>query len=237
MQEREMSELNDGHTERTYARFQKVLPEEDGAQACFQSGHPFFLYLALSHMHVPLVLSDAQWNMTWQDPYGANLREMDVLVGQIKDKVDSTAKENTLLLFTGDNGPWSEKCVYAGSVGPYTGMWQRKRGGSSAKQTTWEGGHRVPMLAYWVGKIPANVTSPVMLRTLSCFDNFSMRVMFQTVSSQVSGFKLVTDFQCCDTTCPAAVIKRINISSNIRPFKWSQNMFRHKASLGPQSNV
>jgi len=48
-------------------------------------------------------------------------------------------------------------------------MWQRKKGGSSAKQTTWEGGHRVPTVAYWPGKIPANVTSPVMLSTLDIF--------------------------------------------------------------------
>ncbi|XP_062976112.1 arylsulfatase G [Elgaria multicarinata webbii] len=134
-----------------------------------QSSQPFFLYLALAHMHVPLVLPEPPWNPSWQDLYGANLREMDALVGQIKDKVDSAAKENTFLWFTGDNGPWSEKCEYAGSVGPYTGIWQGKRGGSSAKQTTWEGGHRVPTLAYWAGKIPANVTSPMMLSTLDIF--------------------------------------------------------------------
>ncbi|XP_062827230.1 arylsulfatase G isoform X1 [Anolis carolinensis] len=131
-----------------------------------QSGQPFFLYLALAHMHVPLFLPE---QLSYQDPYGANLRQMDALVGQINDKVDSTAKESTLIWFTGDNGPWSEKCEYAGSVGPYTGMWQRKRDGSSAKQTTWEGGHRVPTLAYWLGKIPANVTSPVLLSTLDIF--------------------------------------------------------------------
>ncbi|XP_061471595.1 arylsulfatase G isoform X2 [Rhineura floridana] len=138
-------------------------------QYASQSGHPYFLYLALAHMHVPLTLAEPPWCLPYQDPYGANLREMDAVVGQIKDKVDSTAKENTFLWFTGDNGPWSEKCEYAGSVGPYTGIWQTKRDGSSAKQTTWEGGHRVPTLAYWAGKIPTNVTSSVMLSTLDIF--------------------------------------------------------------------
>ncbi|KAM3847709.1 arylsulfatase G isoform 2-T5 [Vipera latastei] len=134
-----------------------------------QKGLPFFLYLALAHMHVPLVLSEAPWNQSCEDPYGTYLKEMDALVGRVKDAVDSTAKEDTFLWFTGDNGPWSEKCDYAGSVGPYTGMWQRTKGGSSAKQTTWEGGHRVPTVAYWPGKIPANVTSPLMLSTLDIF--------------------------------------------------------------------
>ncbi|XP_077184481.1 arylsulfatase G isoform X4 [Paroedura picta] len=92
-----------------------------------RSGHPFFLYLALTHMHVPLVMTEPTCNLSCQDPYGANLRQMDALVGQIKAKVDSTARENTFLWFTGDNGPWSEKCEFAGSVGPYTGMWQKER--------------------------------------------------------------------------------------------------------------
>lgn len=37
-------------------------------------------------------------------------------------------------------------------------------GGSPAKQTTWEGGHRVPALAYWPGRVPVNVTSTALLR-------------------------------------------------------------------------
>ncbi|XP_072846889.2 arylsulfatase G isoform X3 [Pogona vitticeps] len=133
-----------------------------------QKSRPFLLYLALAHMHVPLVSPKSPQRLPLQDPYGANLQEMDALVGRIKDEIDSM-KEDTFLWFTGDNGPWSEKCQYAGSVGPYTGIWQRKRGGSSAKQTTWEGGHRVPTLAYWIGKIPGNVTSPVLLSILDIF--------------------------------------------------------------------
>ncbi|XP_021104283.1 arylsulfatase G isoform X7 [Heterocephalus glaber] len=42
-------------------------------------------------------------------------------------------------------------------------------GGSSAKQTTWEGGHRVPALAYWPGRVPANVTSTALLSVLDIF--------------------------------------------------------------------
>ncbi|NP_001348907.1 arylsulfatase G isoform 4 [Mus musculus] len=42
-----------------------------------------------------------------------------------------------------------------------------KIGGSPTKQTTWEGGHRVPALAYWPGRVPANVTSTALLRCYS----------------------------------------------------------------------
>uniref|UniRef100_A0A8C5LCI4 Arylsulfatase G n=1 Tax=Jaculus jaculus TaxID=51337 RepID=A0A8C5LCI4_JACJA len=133
------------------------------------SGRPFLLYVALAHMHVPLSVTPPLANPWSQRPYRAGLREMDSLVGQIKDKIDRTAKENTFLWFTGDNGPWAQKCELAGSVGPFVGSWQTHQGGSSAKQTTWEGGHRVPALAYWPGRVPTNVTSSALLSVLDIF--------------------------------------------------------------------
>lgn len=133
------------------------------------SGRPFLLYVGLAHMHVPLPVTPPLESPQNQRPYHASLREMDSLVGQIKDKVDHVAKENTLLWFTGDNGPWAQKCELAGSVGPFFGLWQTHQGGSSAKQTTWEGGHRVPALAYWPGRVPANVTSTALLSVLDIF--------------------------------------------------------------------
>ncbi|XP_067403413.1 arylsulfatase G isoform X2 [Emydura macquarii macquarii] len=133
------------------------------------SGRPFFLYLALAHMHVPLEITRPPSSASFPGPYRASLREMDALVGWIKDAVHRYGKENTFLWFTGDNGPWAQKCKFAGSVGPFSGAWQRQRGGSAAKQTTWEGGHRVPALAYWAGRIPANVTSAALLSTTDIF--------------------------------------------------------------------
>ncbi|XP_036755714.1 arylsulfatase G isoform X4 [Manis pentadactyla] len=133
------------------------------------SGRSFLLYVGLAHMHVPLPRTQRSAHPQDQRLYGAGLREMDNLVGQIKDKVDRTAKENTFLWFTGDNGPWAQKCELAGSVGPYTGLWQTHRGGSPAKQTTWEGGHRVPAVAYWPGRVPINVNSTALLSVLDIF--------------------------------------------------------------------
>ncbi|XP_066877265.1 arylsulfatase G isoform X2 [Kogia breviceps] len=133
------------------------------------SGRPFLLYVGLAHMHVPLSRNPLSAEAGGRRPYSAALREMDSLVGRIKDKVDLTAKNNTFLWFTGDNGPWAQKCELAGSVGPFTGLWQTRQGGSAAKQTTWEGGHRVPALAYWPGRVPANATSTALLSVLDIF--------------------------------------------------------------------
>ncbi|KAM9426245.1 arylsulfatase G isoform 2-T2 [Pholidichthys leucotaenia] len=139
-----------------------------------QRGQPYLLYLALAHMHVPLappLSPDAPTTIRPPNDefYSASLREMDSLVGAIKTASDDTDKDNTLIWFTGDNGPWEQKCQYAGSVGPFKGKWQTSKGGGSAKRTTWEGGHRMPTVAYWPGRIPANTTSLALLSGMDIF--------------------------------------------------------------------
>ncbi|OXB64819.1 hypothetical protein ASZ78_006557 [Callipepla squamata] len=128
-------------------------------QQARDSGRPFFLYLALAHMHVPLQITPPPD----RGIYGAALCEMDALVGRVKLLADHCGKGSTLLWFTGDNGPWMQKCELAGRLGPLLGTWQRARGGSPAKQTTWEGGHRVPAVVYWPGHVPARRSSHAML--------------------------------------------------------------------------
>ncbi|XP_014402744.1 PREDICTED: arylsulfatase G isoform X4 [Myotis brandtii] len=96
-------------------------------QRASASGRPFLLYVGLAHMHVPLTRTQLSADPQGRAPYAAGLREMDGLVGQIKDGADRTAKGNTFLWFTGDNGPWAQKCELAGSVGPFTGSWQVPR--------------------------------------------------------------------------------------------------------------
>ncbi|XP_076007609.1 arylsulfatase G [Genypterus blacodes] len=133
---------------------------------------PYLLYVALAHMHVPLAPppsaadTPAHPQEGERRVYEASLREMDDLVGALKSASD---EDDTLIWFTGDNGPWEQKCQYAGSVGPFKGKWQTSRGGGSAKRTTWEGGHRVPTVAYWPGKIAANSTSSALLSGMDIF--------------------------------------------------------------------
>ncbi|XP_031416624.1 arylsulfatase G [Clupea harengus] len=133
---------------------------------------PFLLYVALAHMHVPLApqgVAEGEGVTEGEGVYAATLREMDRLVGAIKATSDLLDKENNLILFTGDNGPWEQKCQFAGSVGPFLGQWQTSRAGGSAKRTTWEGGHRVPTVAYWPGRIPVNTSSGALLSGLDIF--------------------------------------------------------------------
>ncbi|XP_027883615.1 arylsulfatase G [Xiphophorus couchianus] len=136
-------------------------------QSARARAQPYLLLVASAHMHVPLAPAVAE--PSGDEVYAASLRELDGLVGALKAVADETDRGNTLIWFTGDNGPWEEKCQFAGSVGPFTGKWQTSKGGGSAKRTTWEGGHRVPTVVYWPGRIPANTTSSALLSGMDIF--------------------------------------------------------------------
>lgn len=102
---------------------------------------PFFLYFAEAMPHKPLAASEKHYLKTPGGLYGAALADLDDSVGAVLDALKQNGvDENTLVLFSSDNGAW-----FGGSCGGLRGM----------KGTSWEGGYRVPMIARWPGKIPA----------------------------------------------------------------------------------
>ena len=106
----------------------------------------FFVYLAHPMPHVPLYASQAFAGTSRRGLYGDVVEELDASVGLIVDALEERGlTENTLVLFTSDNGPWLTEGDHGGSAGPFR----------DGKGTYWEGGHRVPMIARWPGTIPA----------------------------------------------------------------------------------
>ncbi|WP_152052086.1 sulfatase family protein [Tautonia marina] len=111
---------------------------------------PFFLYVPHSMPHVPLFVSDKFEGKSEQGLYGDVIMEIDWSVGQILDTLRRLdLSENTLVVFTSDNGPWLSYGNHAGSAGPLR----------EGKGTTFDGGQREPTIAWWPGRVPAGTST------------------------------------------------------------------------------
>jgi len=121
---------------------------------------PFFLYLPYTFPHVPLYASEAFEGTSARGLYGDVVEEIDWSVGQILGALrERGLSENTLVVFTSDNGPWLTKQEEGGTSGLL-------RGG---KGSTWEGGMRVPTLAWWPGTIEAGTVTDAVGSTMDLF--------------------------------------------------------------------
>lgn len=121
---------------------------------------PFFLYLSHTMPHVPLAVSDDFKGVSKRGLYGDVIEEIDWSVGEILSTLDHLGlSENTLVLFTSDNGPWMIEDQMGGTAGMFRGE----------KGETWEGGMRVPFIARWPGIIPQGVISTAVGSVLDFF--------------------------------------------------------------------
>lgn len=113
-----------------------------------EQDNPFLVYLPYTFPHVPLFASDKFLSVSKRGLYGDVIQELDWSVGRILDTLDSLGlSENTLVLFTSDNGPWMSRNLRGGSAGLLRG----------AKGDTWEGGMREPFIARWKNHLPAGM--------------------------------------------------------------------------------
>lgn len=115
---------------------------------------PFFLYLPLAAPHSPWVPSPAYRGKSKVGDYGDFLQQMDAAVGQVLHTLDSMGlADHTLVVFTSDNGPYWRgdyfKQFNHNAAGPYRGM----------KGDAFEGGHRIPFIVRWPGKVKAGTIS------------------------------------------------------------------------------
>ena len=105
---------------------------------------PFLVYLPYSMPHTPLFRSEAFVNKSLAGRYGDVIEEIDWSVGAIVRKLRSlNLDDNTLIVFTSDNGPWLTMYQHGGSAGLL----------NHGKGTTFEGGMRVPAVFWWPGSV------------------------------------------------------------------------------------
>ncbi len=137
---------------------------------------PFFLYFPLTAPHLPLVPNVEFRGTSAAGEYGDFVVEVDATVGAVLDALDRAGlAENTLVIFTSDNGGlyhWWEareaddRAKYKVSA---RGQYVKERGHQGnahlrgTKADIWEGGHRVPFIARWPGRVPADATSEVLI--------------------------------------------------------------------------
>lgn len=109
---------------------------------------PFFLYIAHSFPHVPLFASEKFYGKSPAGLYGDVVEEIDWSVGEVMATLRrERLAEKTLVIFSSDNGPWLVYNHHGGSAGPLR----------EGKGSTWEGGMRVPGIAWWPGRIKPSV--------------------------------------------------------------------------------
>jgi len=132
-----------------------------------KAAQPFFLEVAYAMPHVPLHVSESFKGKSGVGLYGDVLLEIDWSVGEIMKALDKAkVADNTLIVFTSDNGPWLSYGNHAGSKGPLR----------EGKGTEWDGGVRVPCVMRWPGQIPAGKVSDEPLMTIDLLPTISAAI-------------------------------------------------------------
>jgi arylsulfatase A-like enzyme len=159
--------------------FVNILPEltrraVKQVEESAKSGKPFFLYFALTSPHFPVVPAPEFKGKSKAGDYGDYVVQTDWTVGQVLDALQrSGVADNTLVIFTSDNGPEITGEVTIGAYDRAEKFGHYSMGDlRGAKRDTWEGGQRVPFLARWPGKIAADSTS----RQIICHVDFMATV-------------------------------------------------------------
>ena len=134
-----------------------VRSVEDSAK----SGKPFFLYFSLTAPHYPVVPAAEFKGRSQAGDYGDYVAQVDWTVGEVLAALKREHLENnTLVVFTSDNGP---ECASEVDPGAYTRIplfgHRSMDGLRGVKRDAWEGGHRVPFIVRWPGHVPSDQVS------------------------------------------------------------------------------
>ena len=141
-----------------------------------QGSKPFILYLAHTMMHTIIDASSEFRGQSKAGLFGDVVEEFDYETGRLLAALDECGlSKNTIVIYTSDNGPWSqtaytenkkghpEGAIFWGSPGPLRG----------AKGSAYEGGSRVPCIVRWPGHVPAGQVSDAIFSTLDFLPTFA----------------------------------------------------------------
>ncbi len=145
--------------------------------------NPFLLCLPHSMPHVPLAVSDKFEGKSEQGLYGDVIMEIDWSVGEIVKTLEQNGlTENTLVIFTSDNGPWLNFGNHAGSTG----------GLREGKGTSFEGGQRVPCIMKWPKKINPGSVCNQMASTIDFLPSFAEMLNVDLPEKKIDGVSILS---------------------------------------------
>lgn len=143
---------------------------------------PFLLYVSHTMMHTIIDASDEFRGTSAGGLYGDVVEEFDHETGRLLDVLDELGlRENTLVIYTSDNGPWNqdkytlrkkghpEGAVFWGDAGPLR----------NGKGSCYEAGYRVPCLVRWPGKVPAGRVSDALFATIDLMPTLARLCRFE----------------------------------------------------------
>lgn len=156
---------------------------------------PFALYLAHTMMHTVIDASDPFLGKSEGGLYGDVVEEFDYETGRLLDTLDELGlSENTLVIYTSDNGPWNQPKYYLGKMGkgdgpkkraegwyqtPNTIFWGEAGPLRNGKGSCYEGGYRLPCLVRWPGKVPAGRSSDAIFASIDFLPTFANLAGFE----------------------------------------------------------
>lgn len=144
---------------------------------------PFFLYLPHSMVHVPIAVSDKFKAKSGEGLFADVMMELDWSVGQILDALERNGlTENTLVIFTSDNGPWLNFGNHAGSAFPLR----------EGKGDMWEGGCRVSCVMKWPKVIKENTVCHELASTIDLLPTFASINNLDLPENKIDGVNILS---------------------------------------------
>ena len=147
---------------------------------------PFVLYLAHTMMHTIIDASPKFRGASAGGLYGDVVEEFDFETGRLLDKFDELGlRDNTLVIYTTDNGPWNQPKYYRRKKGHPEGaiFWGESGPLRNGKGSPYEGGYRAPCIVRWPGRVPTGRVSDAVWATIDFLPTFA----------NLAGFKVPTD--------------------------------------------
>lgn len=147
---------------------------------------PFFLYVAHTMVHSVIDASPEFLGKSKGGLYADTVEELDYHTGRLLDSVDELGlRDNTIVIFTTDNGPWNNHQGPLGKKHNGAIAWGSSGPLREGKGSTYEGGLRVPCMVRWPGHVPAGRVSSAIFSTLDFMPTFATLAGFEPPADRI----------------------------------------------------